>query len=228
MQSIDTTKKVICTEKANGEAAHISVWKLLNETFYCIGSKNVHMLLKDIGKCFVTLIISILGLIAIELLRILVMSIYHEIFCILVDDVTKYKEPRFDFARRIANAFFTTYILNPEISEDKKKCLIEFMLDNGLTAVAEIIQPDNQHVVNLSHLKHSELRYTYISSCLQFFQFLHFENAMAQTFNDFAIDLFAGQNQTCLTISMVVCVRCQYIKRLTKPETLDCKPFNTK
>ena len=34
---------IICTEKANGEAAHLSVIRLNGVLFYVIGSKNVHM-----------------------------------------------------------------------------------------------------------------------------------------------------------------------------------------
>ncbi|ODM96588.1 hypothetical protein Ocin01_10086 [Orchesella cincta] len=47
MKPLSTTRKIICTEKANGEAAQISSQKLLDQDYFCIGSKNVHMLLRN-------------------------------------------------------------------------------------------------------------------------------------------------------------------------------------
>lgn len=113
---------MIATEKANGEAAHLSSTKLFNQTYFCIGSKNVHMLVRHLS------------------------------------DVSKYTEQRFGFARTISQTFFQSYLDNPEISQDKKHSFLTHLQTTNLTLVAEIIQPDNQHVVNLSHLIKPEIR----------------------------------------------------------------------
>ncbi len=47
LRPVHVTSRIVCTEKANGEAAHMAV-RVLRGKFYLIaGSKNVHMLLKD-------------------------------------------------------------------------------------------------------------------------------------------------------------------------------------
>ena len=45
----DLATEVICTEKANGEAAHISARYIGNKFYVIVGSKNVHLML---GKFF--------------------------------------------------------------------------------------------------------------------------------------------------------------------------------
>ena len=47
LKPIETTAKVICTRKANGEAAHLAVRYIQNRFVLCVGSKNVHMLISD-------------------------------------------------------------------------------------------------------------------------------------------------------------------------------------
>ena len=41
----DFATEVICTEKANGEAAHISARYIGNKFYLIVGSKNVHLML---------------------------------------------------------------------------------------------------------------------------------------------------------------------------------------
>ena len=41
----DLATEVICTEKANGEAAHISARYIGNRFYVIVGSKNVHLML---------------------------------------------------------------------------------------------------------------------------------------------------------------------------------------
>ncbi|XP_064611084.1 uncharacterized protein LOC135475207 [Liolophura sinensis] len=45
-KSLEETDKVVCTRKANGEAAHLSCLEIDGELFICGGSKNVHMLIR--------------------------------------------------------------------------------------------------------------------------------------------------------------------------------------
>ncbi|ODM96589.1 hypothetical protein Ocin01_10087 [Orchesella cincta] len=123
VKPLSTARKVVSTEKANGEAAHISSRKLFGQDYFCIGSKNVHMLLRN------------------------------------RDDIAKYPDARFQFAQRVANSFFKTIMDNTNILEDNRNAFISLIQRNNFTTVCEMIQPEYQHVVNLSHLKHSELRF---------------------------------------------------------------------
>ena len=41
---------MVCTMKANGEAAHLSAVKVSGETYVCTGSKNVHLIIRRKGK----------------------------------------------------------------------------------------------------------------------------------------------------------------------------------
>ena len=46
IQPIDTASEIICTEKANGEAAHLSARYIGNRFYLILGSKNVHMIIR--------------------------------------------------------------------------------------------------------------------------------------------------------------------------------------
>ena len=46
IQPIDTASEIICTEKANGEAAHLSARFIGNRFYLILGSKNVHMMIR--------------------------------------------------------------------------------------------------------------------------------------------------------------------------------------
>ena len=49
LQPINQAAEIVCTEKANGEAAHLSA-RFIKDRFYVIvGSKNVHMVLGKIN-----------------------------------------------------------------------------------------------------------------------------------------------------------------------------------
>lgn len=50
LRSKEHAVKVICTKKANGEAAHASSRQLFGNNYYCLGSKNVHLLVKCKGE----------------------------------------------------------------------------------------------------------------------------------------------------------------------------------
>lgn len=90
------------------------------------------------------------------------MRFYPFIIRSLTDDISKYKESRFEFARSISQTFFRNYLENPEIEDLKKQSFLTHVQNNHLTLVAEIIQPNHQHVVNLSYLKEPELKYASI------------------------------------------------------------------
>jgi len=48
IKPIDVADKVVVTQKANGEAAHISCRRIGDQNFFCLGSKNVHLLARNI------------------------------------------------------------------------------------------------------------------------------------------------------------------------------------
>lgn len=47
MQSFDTAKTIVCTKKQNGEAAHLSAFRISTELYICAGSKNVHLVFRS-------------------------------------------------------------------------------------------------------------------------------------------------------------------------------------
>ena len=47
LKPLDSTSNVICTKKANGEAAHLGVRFIHDRFVLCVGSKNVHMLISN-------------------------------------------------------------------------------------------------------------------------------------------------------------------------------------
>ena len=47
LKPLEFATKVICTRKANGEAAHLAVRFIHDRFVLCVGSKNVHMLISD-------------------------------------------------------------------------------------------------------------------------------------------------------------------------------------
>ena len=120
LKPLESTSKVICTRKANGEAAHLAIRWIKDRFVVCVGSKNVHMLISD------------------------------------KTDIEKYSDGRFQVARYIAEAVMT---LLDGLSEDSLSSLCNFMHYTQLTAVFEVLNPNNQHVEDLSHLKCTELRF---------------------------------------------------------------------
>lgn len=50
LQTTEHAVKVICTKKANGEAAHFACRNIFGENYFCLGSKNVHLLVKTKGE----------------------------------------------------------------------------------------------------------------------------------------------------------------------------------
>ena len=49
LQSLDEVKNVVCTQKANGEAAHLSARVINGVQLLCAGSKNVHLVFTNRG-----------------------------------------------------------------------------------------------------------------------------------------------------------------------------------
>ena len=61
----------------------------------------------------------------------------------------KYKGQRYSYACLIGEAFFD---LLEGINESQRVRLLSFLAHTGFTAIFELLQPQNQHIVNLSHL----------------------------------------------------------------------------
>ena len=53
LKPFSSTARIVCTHKANGEAAHMSVRWIRDRFVICAGSKNVHCLVRnfaDVGQ----------------------------------------------------------------------------------------------------------------------------------------------------------------------------------
>ena len=70
--------------------------------------------------------------------------------------LVKYSDQRYSYACLIGEAFFE---LLEGMSESQRVRLLSFMAHTGFTAVLELLQPKNQHIVNLSHLPAPVLRF---------------------------------------------------------------------
>jgi len=46
-QPFDTAEAIVCTKKQNGEAAHLSAFRIGAELYICAGSKNVHLVFRS-------------------------------------------------------------------------------------------------------------------------------------------------------------------------------------
>lgn len=102
--------KIVRTEKQNGDAAHLSGRVISDEFYWCFGSKNVHMLVRN------------------------------------ESDIDKYVDGRYHICKKIAKtAWKTIQSLPPENLETLKN----LVNDTHGTLLAEILQPDYQHVVPL-------------------------------------------------------------------------------
>ncbi|CAG7728232.1 unnamed protein product [Allacma fusca] len=121
IKPVESADRIVCTTKANGEAAHVSCCLIKGEYYMCFGSKNVHLLVKN------------------------------------KDDLLKYKDSRFEFARRVGQSFFShsVELMGPEKFQELK----EYLTRTRYTMICELLQPENQHVVNLSHLEQPELQF---------------------------------------------------------------------
>lgn len=120
LKPLESSSKVICTRKANGEAAHLGIRWIKDRFVLCVGSKNVHMLISNRA------------------------------------DIEKYSDGRFQVARYIAEAVFN---LLDSLPQESLSFLCNFMHYTRFTAVFEVLNPSNQHVEDLSHLKSTELRF---------------------------------------------------------------------
>ncbi|XP_037070079.1 uncharacterized protein LOC119091407 [Pollicipes pollicipes] len=120
LQPLETASRLVLTQKANGEAAHLSARWLDGAFLLCVGSKNVHMVLR------------------------------REV------DIELYSEPRYQVARQVAAALWRHLAA---LDDEQRRHLLSFLHHTRFTAVFELLQPDHQHVEDLSHLEHAELRF---------------------------------------------------------------------
>ncbi|KAL5022605.1 hypothetical protein ScPMuIL_001760 [Solemya velum] len=72
------------------------------------------------------------------------------------EHISLYTADRFRMAREICEAIMA---ILKEMSEDNKQRLLEFLCVTHYTAVFELLSPDHQHVVDLTHLERSELKF---------------------------------------------------------------------
>ncbi|XP_067933091.1 uncharacterized protein [Watersipora subatra] len=112
-KSLDETSYVITLRKANGEAAHMSCIKIHGVHYICMGSKNVHLLVRKMS------------------------------------DIDKYSGERYQIAKEIAHSIFSFF---KAIGQEKVVRLLNFLSETRLTVVMEILNPDHQHVEDLSYL----------------------------------------------------------------------------
>ncbi|KAK4307531.1 hypothetical protein Pmani_020678 [Petrolisthes manimaculis] len=115
----ETATKMVCITKLNGEAAHFSGRYIDGQFYLFVGSKNVHMMVRNRA------------------------------------DINLYTGDRYFFAKVIAE---TVYDSLCELEEDKQHLLFSFLHHTNCTVVCEILQPKNQHIVNLSHLSKPRLQ----------------------------------------------------------------------
>ena len=116
------TRRVVCTLKANGEAAHLSARHLGPGRGFVLfaGSKNVHLALRR------------------------------------REDVDKYAESRYQVARTVASSVMDAL---EAVAPDRLPLFLSWLHHRRCTAVFEVLQPDHQHVVSLSHLPSPQLRF---------------------------------------------------------------------
>ena len=74
----------------------------------------------------------------------------------------KYQEQRYSYACIIGEAFFD---LLEGMCEYKRVRLLSFLAHTGFTAIFELLQPTNQHIVNLSYLSNPVLKFITWVSC---------------------------------------------------------------
>ncbi|XP_070574633.1 uncharacterized protein [Ptychodera flava] len=81
------------------------------------------------------------------------------------DDIWKHTDSRYKVAKEVCLAIWNSL---EEMDEDCRKRLLSFLCHSHFTAVFEILQPNYQHVEDLSHLKQAELKFiTWTSSVLE-------------------------------------------------------------
>lgn len=120
LKPLSTCHEVVCTEKANGEAAHLAVRHVKDRFLLCLGSKNVHMVVSTRS------------------------------------DVSKYTDSRFMVAKTVAES---TLDMLASMQEADLEMLLNFLHHTKATGVFEVLQPHYQHVVDLSYLESSSLRF---------------------------------------------------------------------
>ena len=120
LQTPEKADKIVCTQKANGEAAHLSV-RFIGQQFYLfVGSKNVHI----------------------------IVSTYS--------DIEKYSDGRFQYAKVVAEGVLS---MLSAMNEESLQLLFNFLHFTKLTAVFELLQPNCQHIVNLSSIEINTLKF---------------------------------------------------------------------
>ena len=120
LRSVEDATRVVLTQKANGEAAHLSARYVDGAFLVCVGSKNVHMVLRR------------------------------------ESDIALYDGQRYRVAQVVATAVWRQLAA---LEDRQRELLLSFLHHTRFTAVMELLQPDHQHVEDLSHLKEAELRF---------------------------------------------------------------------
>ena len=144
------------TGKANGEAGHLSSRKIIGETFFCIGSKNVHLIVRNRG-------IKIISVLIFLVLQYLPVVITKKCFIVLnicaIADLARYTDGRFEIAQIVAKTFFQSYMESSNITESQRNNFISYLQTTKYTANMELLQPANQHIEDLSHLTEPQLQF---------------------------------------------------------------------
>ena len=120
LRSVEDATRVVLTQKANGEAAHLSARYVDGAFLVCVGSKNVHMVLRR------------------------------------ESDIALYDGQRYRVAQVVAKAVWRQLAA---LDDRQRELLLSFLHHTRFTAVMELLQPDHQHVEDLSYLKEAELRF---------------------------------------------------------------------
>lgn len=120
LRPVEQTSRIICTQKANGEAAHFSARYLKDRFIVAAGSKNVHLV------------------------------------CRTYADIAKYSDSRYMVAKTVAES---TLDMLCSLTPENASILLSFMHHTQVTGVFEVLQPHYQHVVDLSHLKASQMNF---------------------------------------------------------------------
>ncbi len=114
LKDINQTEYVVSSQKANGEAAHMSCRFIDGEFLICAGSKNVHLVFKKAADLF------------------------------------EYNGEKFTYAKVIAGAVLRHL---SQLNEKTRKSFLSFLCWTRFTAVFELLNPNTQHVEDLSYLK---------------------------------------------------------------------------
>lgn len=84
--------------------------------------------------------------------------------------MNNYTDSRFAIALVVGNAFFNNYVTNSKVTDDQRHQFISYLQTTKYTTVMEVLQPDNQHIEDLSYLDEPELK------CVMHLFYMYFNN----------------------------------------------------